>query len=54
MKLARQKRSGAGSLRLKGAQIKTKKSGGKGGQSTRALRKSSKPIKSKTIKPRKS
>jgi len=53
VKLARQKRSGAGSLRLKGAQIKTKKSGGKGGQSTRALRKSSKPIKSKTIKPRK-
>ena len=53
VKLARQKRSGAGSLRLKGAQIKTKRSG-KGGKSTRPLKTSSKPVKSRTVKPKKS
>ena len=53
VKLARTKRSGAGSLRLKGAQIKTKRSG-KGGKSTRPLKTSSKPVKSKTVKPKKS
>ena len=52
VKLARQKRSGAGSLRLKGAQIRTKRQG-KGGKSTSAPRKSSGPVKSKTIKPKK-
>ena len=44
VKLARTKRSGAGSLRLKGAQIKTKRSG-KGGKSTRPLKTSSKQVK---------
>ena len=53
VKLARTKRSGAGSLRLKGAQIKTKRSG-KGGKSTRPLKTSSKPVKSRTVKPKKS
>ena len=46
------KRSGAGSRRLKGVQIKTKRMG-VGGKGTVAPRKSSKPLKSKTIKPKK-
>ena len=49
-KLAQTKRSGAGSLRLKGAQIKRK---GMKGKSLAPKMKASKPVKSKTIKPRK-
>ena len=51
-KLGIRKRSGAGSRRLKGVQIKTKRMG-VGGKSTTTPRKSSKPLKSKTIKPKK-
>ena len=49
-RLAQTKRSGAGSLRLKGAQIKRK---GMKGKSLAPKMKASKPVKSKTIKPRK-
>jgi len=52
VKLARQKRSGAGSVRLKGAQIKNKRTG-KVGKSTRPLMKSRGPVKSKIVKPKK-
>ena len=51
-KLGIRKRSGAGSRRLKGVQIKTKRMG-VGGKSSATPRKSSKPLKSKTIKPKK-
>ena len=51
-KLGIRKRSGAGSRRLKGVQIKTKRMG-VGGKSSASPRKSSKPLKSKTIKPKK-
>ena len=51
-KMGIRKRSGAGSRRLKGVQIKTKRMG-VGGKGTVAPRKSSKPLKSKTIKPKK-
>ena len=55
VKLGRTKRSGAGSKRLKGIQIKTKKSAGKGGSGARPLGKSkSHKTKSSTIKPKKS
>ena len=52
VKLARQKRSGAGSVRLKGAQIKNKRTG-RVGKSTRPLMKSRGPVKSKIVKPKK-
>ena len=51
-KMGIRKRSGAGSRRLKGVQIKTKRMG-VGGKSTATPRKSSAPLKSKTIKPKK-
>ena len=51
-KLGIRKRSGAGSRRLKGVQIKTKRMG-VGGKSSASPRKSSAPLKSKTIKPKK-
>ena len=51
-KLGIRKRSGAGSRRLKGVQIKTKRMG-VGGKSSPSPRKSSAPLKSKTIKPKK-
>ena len=51
-KLGIRKRSGAGSRRLKGVQIKTKRMG-VGGKGTASPRKSSAPLKSKTIKPKK-
>ena len=51
-KLAMTKRSGAGARRLKGVQIKTKRMG-VGGKSSASPRKSSAPLKSKTIKPKK-
>ena len=51
-KMGIRKRSGAGSRRLKGVQIKTKRMG-VGGKSSATPRKSSKPLKSKTIKPKK-
>ena len=51
-KLGIRKRSGAGSRRLKGVQIKTKRMG-VGGKSSASQRKSSAPLKSKTIKPKK-
>ena len=52
-KLGIRKRSGAGSRRLKGVQIKTKRMG-VGGRSGAPLRRSSAPLKSRTIRPRKS
>ena len=51
-KMGIRKRSGAGSRRLKGVQIKTKRMG-VGGKGTVTPRKSSAPLKSKTIKPKK-
>ena len=51
-KMGIRKRSGAGSRRLKGVQIKTKRMG-VGGKGTASPRKSSAPLKSKTIKPKK-
>ena len=51
-KMGIRKRSGAGSRRLKGVQIKTKRMG-VGGKSSASPRKSSAPLKSKTIKPKK-
>ncbi len=52
-KLGITKRSRASAKRLKGVQIKTKRAG-VGGKSGAPLRRSSAPLKSKTIRPRKS
>ena len=52
-KLGITKRSRAGAQRLKGIQIKTKRMG-VGGKSGAPLRRSSAPLKSRTIRPRKS
>ena len=49
-KLAQTKRSGAGARRLAGVQIKKR---GQKGKSLAPKMKSSKPVKSQTIKPRK-